>query len=199
MTWLYRLLQALRRWLAGAPAWVRRWLERILGYGDYDPRVWRWDRRRRRWVLRDSEEGGSPKSYNCTEYCIARIRGEPPRWGGDGSQTTETDEIEARLGDLGWVTGDCRCGLGPGENRDCVVVYIAQGQVVHAAILDKVRGDWGGKLGPGSPIGRFRRPEDYYPDGRVPDGESMRFYCARTPLTEAQLTDEELHRRATEL
>lgn len=168
-------------------------------YGDYDTDRWRWDRRRRRWVLRGSE-GEGRKGYNCTEYCMARIEGRPPTWGGDEEHTTETEEIEDELRDAGWHRGDgeCNCGTGEGQTRDCVVVYVCEGVVVHAAILDKVHGDWGGKLSAGGPIARYQRPQDYFEDGEVPEGCEMRFYCPETPLTGEQKTDEWIHEHARE-
>ncbi len=166
------------------------------GYGDYDTDRWRWDPRRKRWVLRASED--DPKSYNCTEYVIARIEGRPPLWGGDEDETTETEEIEGKLKELGWHRGDgeCDCGLGEGQTEDCVVVYMCGGQVQHAAILDKVHGDWGGKLMAGSPIARYRRPEDYFENGEVPEDCEMRFYCPPEPLEGEQKTDEWIHEHA---
>ena len=197
---LRRWMRRIREILERIARWIRRILEEMrTGYGDYDRSKWRWDPRRRRWILEDSEQGGTPKGYNCTEYCIARIQGRPPRWGGDPALTTETDEIERKLADLGWTTGECDCGLATGQSPDCVAVYVCDGQVVHAAILDKVHGDWGGKLSAGGPIARFRRPEDYFEEGRVPDGCAIRFWCPPRPLGGTQLPDDQLHRDATPL
>jgi len=169
------------------------------GYGDYDTDVWRWDPRRKRWVLRDSES--ERKGYNCTEYCIARIEGRAPLWGGDEDETTETEEIEDKLKELGWHRGDgeCNCGTGEGQTRDCVVVYACHDVVVHAAILDKVHGDWGGKASAAGPIERYRRPEDYFNEsGEVPADCEMRFYCPPEPIPGEQKTDEWLHENARE-
>lgn len=132
---------------------------------------------------------------------IARIEGRAPVAGDVG---VDTDEVEARLRSLGWVPGECNCGCGAGQSKNCVVLYMdASGAVFHGAIFDHARCDWGSKLSAGGAIARFRRARDYL-DGSPP-GSRMVFYCPGPPGSRPgggdpivpapgrQLTDEQLH------
>ena len=190
MDWLDRIIDIVRR----LQTWLRRLREYWFGYGNYTDPPWRWNRRRQRWELRDSET----KSYHCTEYVCARIESRAPVWGGaDGG--IETHEVVAELERLRWGTEGCDCGCDEGESKNCVAVYFEDGAVIHAAIFDHEHCDWGGKLGAALPIARFRRAEDYYHPDAVPENAEIRIYCPQeggtAPADGAQLTDEEMHRR----
>lgn len=192
-------------WLREFLRRLQEWLEELFGYGNYRP-PWHWDRENKRWIYGGSEDGyplpgggtGEQKSYVCTESVIARIEGRGPNAGDVG---VDTDEVEERLRRLGWVPGECNCGCGEGQSRNCVVLYVLNGDVFHAAIFDHARCDWGSKLSAGGPIARFKRARDYL-DGS-PAGSRMVFYCPGPPgsrpgggdpvVPRRQLTDEQLH------
>lgn len=122
--------------------------------------------------------------------------------------TTETEEVVDRLRRLGWVRREpaCDCGCGPGQTKDCVVLYVQDGVVFHAAIFDHVHCDWGGKLSATGAIVRYRRAGDYLRAcGDIPERAEMWFYCPRpasegpstAPADGEQKTDEWLHDHAT--
>ncbi len=166
--------QVLSRWAPGLLRIFCHWF----GYRRrlFSRPPWRWNMAKQRWEL----TGSNGKGYICTESVIARIEGRAPRWEPE-TGFCETQDVETRLRDLGWVrrNGECNCGCEPGQNRNCVVVYWENGQVGHAAIFDHIRCDWGSKLGAGLPVARFRRPEDYYRGAdRAADAE-MRFSCPK--------------------
>jgi hypothetical protein len=181
-------------------AWVRRLLRRMRWRRKFGAN-WRPNPTHPGWLNYIPTEGADNRPYTCAEYVEARIRGQKPRWGAGSGEAT-TDNIAARLTALGWVRGDaeCQCGCGGGQCRDCVVLYVdADGDPAHAAIFDRVRCDWGGKLGGGLPIARFMDPGDY--NRGVTPPFTMQFWCPRkagpgvsagtSPAT--QLTDEALH------
>ena len=184
-----RAVEAIRRFMK----WLR---EYIFGYGNYASPPWEWDMRRQRWVL----QGSRSKSYHCTEHICARIESRDPLWGAAAGDGIETGEFLAELARLKWGPEGCRCGCDEGQSKNCVAVYFEKGDVIHAAIFDHVHCDWGGKLGAGAPVARFRRPEDWYENRRVPPDGEIRIYCPQEggtkPADGQQLTDEELHRRA---
>lgn len=161
-------------------AWRRlvSWIHYVLfGYGTYGPPDWHWEMGKHRWIYTPSRH--DPKGYVCSEYAIARIESRGPHC--SGPLATNTDAVIARLGALNWIERPegCNCGCGAEQCHDCVVVYWEGGMVQHVAVFDRANCDWGGKLGAALPIARYRRPEDYYPDSRVPAGAQMRFFCPR--------------------
>lgn len=166
---------------------------------------WRHDARRRRWTYRGSERGGR-KPYSTAEYVLAKLEGRPPSWNIGTDESAEFEDLIARLHDLGWRRRNpaCRCGANAGESGRCVVLYARQGVVFHAAVYDRGRQDWGGKLGADGPIVRFAEPVDYlcFTDKPV-DGAQMWFFCPKPATTKTVRrrrrplwSDEKLHDEA---
>jgi hypothetical protein len=136
----------------------------------YDPArhpssEWEWidlDQNGGYWQRRNT----SDKSYNCTEYAMAKLFGDRAEWGGDGSQTTETDEIEQELRDRGFGPpgSPSDCGCGQGKISTCAVLYFTRengqrsAEPYHVEVFDRQLCDWGGKGGPGSPIRHRQDP-----------------------------------------
>ena len=155
------------------------------------------------WELK----GTNDKGYNCSEFAMAKIEGRPPRYGGDGSQTTETDEIEQELKKKGFKEAGSsgKCGSGPGKMSQCVVLYfsISDGKVskepYHVEVFDPIHGDWGGKGAAGLPIRHRKDPNEYPHDPEERKKTKAVFFCKQVEPPPKPISDSDLHKGATKL
>jgi len=124
------------------------------------------------------------KSYNCTEYAMAKLFGDRAGWG-DDTQTTETDEIEQELRDRGFSEpgSPADCGCGQNQTSTCAVLYFPTengqrgAEPFHVEVFDRQLCDWGGKGGPGSPIRHRQDPATYPSEAAERARTEMVFLC----------------------
>ena len=143
------------------------------------------------------------KSYNCTEYARAKLFGDRAEWGGDGSPTTETDEIEQELRRRGFSEPSSRdvCGCGDGKISTCAVLYFPRenGQrgpePYHVEVFDRRLCDWGGKGGAGHPI-RHRQDPASHPSEPAERARTEMVFLCKEGQPGTYHADADIHRQA---
>ena len=171
----------------------------VPGATHHDPNEWEWidlGQNGGYWVKR----GTNDKGYNCTEYAMAKLFGDPAEWDVDESGTTETDEIEQELRNRGFtepVSAD-RCGCGDGKISSCAVLYFDNtggqrgSEPFHVEVFDRRHCDWGGKGGPGLPIRHRQNPGEFPTDPESRRHTEMVFLC-KDGTPGAYVSDAEIH------
>ena len=170
----------------------------------HDTSVWKWVSvgDTGYWKLKNH----ASKSYNCTEYLMAKLFEDyrPAKYKGNSAYTTETDEVEEALQQRGFAASDsAELCLPPGDDGACAVLYFGKTDGVrdkepfHVEVYDHGYGDWGGKGSSGIPIRRRKDPRSFPTDATERPNTEAVFYC-KANHTDARIKDTDLDSNARE-